>query len=270
MSFFINFFFIKNIDNLLISPTLDAAEAYQFLFQCPATMIMDNIIDLHHDIFSIMLVIATVVFYLLIVIIYKFRAGNTLTKRNFNFTHHTNLEIVWTLVPMLILLLILIPSFVLLYSIDELHDSHITFKILGRQWYWTYEFILDSIQEESNSDVVCSRVSFDSYLVPDSDLPFGGFRLLEVDNRVKLPVEIHTRVLVTSSDVLHSWAVPSFGVKMDACPGRLNQFNLYLYRLGVFYGQCSEICGVNHGFMPIVVEGVLVHEYSNWLRTLIG
>lgn len=242
---------------------------------------MDNIIDLHHDIFSAMLIIAAIVFYLIVVIIWKFRAGNSTTKRDFNFTHHTNLEIVWTLLPMFILLLILAPSFVLLYSMDEIHDSQVTMKILGRQWYWSYKFSLDVTNNETYSmpypylaEIEITKhcttkvVSFDSYLLPDSNLPFGGFRLLEVDNRVKLPVEVHTRALITATDVLHSWAVPSFGVKMDACPGRLNQFGLYLYRLGVFYGQCSEICGINHGFMPIVVEGVLVKDFMKWLTSL--
>jgi len=253
------FFIFSQKFTKVLKVSLDAAEDYQLMFQCPATQIMDNIIDLHHDIFSIMLVIASIVFYLIVQIIWKFRAGNKLIKRNFNFTHHTTLEIVWTLIPMLILLLILVPSFVLLYSMDEIHDSQVTFKIIGRQWYWTYEFSRDL------EDKAVSVISFDSYLLPDSDLPFGGFRLLEVDNRVKLPVEVHTRALITSTDVLHSWAVPSFGVKMDACPGRLNQFGIFIYRLGVFYGQCSEICGINHGFMPIVVEGVFIKDFLSWL-----
>lgn len=242
--------------------SFDAAEHGQLMFQCPATKTMDNIVDLHNDIFSIMIIIAAVIFYMVLQIIWKFNSENIKTKRNFAFTHHTSLEVIWTIIPMVILMLFLIPSFVLLYGMDELHDSQITLKIIGRQWYWTYEY---TKTDEENNKI---DVNFDSYLIPDSDLPFGAFRLLEVDNRVKLPAEIQTRLLITASDVLHSWAVPSFGIKMDACPGRLNQTNLFINRLGVFYGQCSELCGVNHGFMPIVVESTTVKNYINWLNNL--
>jgi cytochrome c oxidase subunit 2 len=175
------------------------------------------------------------------------------------FTHSSLLEIVWTIIPAVLLILIAVPSFALLYSLDELLDPQITLKIVGHQWYWSYEY----------SDYLASNPNegfgFDSYLVNADDLTVGAFRLLEVDNRVVLPVNTHIRLLVSAADVLHSWAVPSFGIKVDACPGRLSQASLFLKREGVFYGQCSEIFGVNHGFMPIVVKSVSVSEYLLWL-----
>ena len=151
------------------------------------------------------------------------------------------------------------PSFALLYSLDELLDPQITLKIVGHQWYWSYEY---SDYLTSHSD---EGFGFDSYLIGTDDLTIGAFRLLEVDNRVILPINTHIRLLVSAADVLHSWAVPSFGVKVDACPGRLSQASLFLKREGVFYGQCSEICGINHGFMPIVVKSVSISEYLIWL-----
>ena len=131
----------------------------------------------------------------------------------------------------------------------EIPESDLTIKATGNQWYWSYEYS-DYTSENGES------INFDSYIIPEDDLESGQLRLLEVDNRVVLPVQTHIRVLITSADVLHSWAVPSFGVKVDACPGRLNQTSLFIKRAGTFYGQCREICGVNHGFMRIVVEGV--------------
>jgi cytochrome c oxidase subunit 2 len=134
-----------------------------------------------------------------------------------------------------------------------------TLKCIGNQWFWAYEYS-DYV---SGDDV--ETVAFDSYMVPEDDLNPGELRLLEVDNRIILPSRTHIRVLVTAADVLHSWAVPALGVKMDACPGRLNQTSIFLNREGVFYGQCSEICGVNHGFMPIVVESVSLDKYVSWV-----
>jgi cytochrome c oxidase subunit 2 len=175
------------------------------------------------------------------------------------FTHSSNLEFVWTIIPAAILLFISIPSFALLYSLDENIEPSLTLKIVGHQWYWTYEFSdffdLPLLQE----------INFDSYMVAVSDLSFGSFRLLEVDNRVVLPINTHIRLLVTSADVLHSWALPSFGIKIDACPGRLAQGSLLIKRNGVFYGQCSEICGINHGFMPIVIKTVSPNHFFKWI-----
>ena len=139
---------------------------------------------------------------------------------------------------------------------DEMLDPSITLKVVGHQWYWSYEYSDYNHLTEENEGL-----NFDSYMIAEEDLVLGSFRLLEVDNRVVLPVNTHVRVLVTAADVLHSWAIPSFGVKVDACPGRLNQTSLFIKRPGVFYGQCSEICGVGHANMPIVVEAVSVSKY---------
>jgi len=175
------------------------------------------------------------------------------------FTHSSALEFIWTLIPAFILLFISVPSFALLYSLDELIEPSLTLKVIGHQWYWSYEY----------SDCLffptTESVSFDSYMIATSDLTKGSFRLLEVDNRVVLPTNTHIRLLVTSADVIHSWAIPSFGIKIDATPGRLSQGSLLIKREGVFYGQCSEICGINHGFMPIVIKTVSVETFLIWI-----
>jgi cytochrome c oxidase subunit 2 len=152
-----------------------------------------------------------------------------------------------------------VPSFALLYSIDEILDPAVTLKVVGHQWYWSYEYS-DYSSEDGET------INFDSYMIPEDDLSdMGQLRLLEVDNRVILPINTHIRVIVTAADVLHCWGIPSFAMKVDACPGRLNQTSLFIKRAGTFYGQCSEICGVNHGFMPIVVEGVELEDYVTWI-----
>jgi cytochrome c oxidase subunit 2 len=177
------------------------------------------------------------------------------------FVHSTIIEIVWTVVPALILTLIAVPSFALLYSMDEVIDPAMTLKVIGHQWYWSYEY------SDYNSLEGGETLNYDSYMVPEEDLQAGHLRLLEVDNRVVLPVNTHIRVLVTAADVLHCWAMPSFGLKIDACPGRLNQTATFIKREGVYYGQCSEICGVNHGFMPIVIEAVSSEKYIDWISS---
>ena len=185
-----------------------------------------------------------------------FRASNNPLPQKI--LHGTAIEIIWTVTPSLILIAIAVPSFALLYSLDEVVDPAVTIKAIGHQWYWTYEYS-DYAQSDEGS------IQFDSYMIPDDELELGQLRLLEVDNRVVLPVNTHIRVVITAADVLHSWAVPSLGVKCDAVPGRLNQVPLYIAREGVFYGQCSELCGVNHGFMPIVVEAVPLENYVDWV-----
>ena len=174
-------------------------------------------------------------------------------------THNTTIEIIWTLIPSFILILIAIPSFGLLYAMDDIIDPEVTIKAVGHQWYWSYEY----------SDYVSSvgKISFDSYMIPEAELSLGQLRLLEVDNSVVLPKGVYVRVNVTGADVLHSWAVPSLGIKIDAVPHRINSGIIFLQRTGVFYGQCSEICGVNHGFMPIVVKSVTIDNYLNWINS---
>jgi cytochrome c oxidase subunit 2 len=234
----------------------DAPEGWQFGFQDPATPVMQGIIDLHHDITFFIVVIIVFVFWMLSRTLYHFQASrNPLPEK---IIHGTTIEILWTVAPSLILVLIAIPSFALLYSMDEVVDPAVTVKAIGHQWYWSYEY--SDYSQGDNSGIV-----FDSYMIPEEDLPKGGFRLLEVDNRVVLPVNTHIRMIITAADVLHSWAVPSLGVKCDAIPGRLNAVPLFLKREGVFYGQCSELCGTNHAFMPIVVEGVSLDDYIAWV-----
>ena len=236
---------------------LDAPLPYQLGFQDPATPIMMGIIDLHHDLMFFLVLINIFVIWMLGRTLYRFH--ETRNPVADSWTHGTVIEIVWTVVPSLILVLIAVPSFALLYSMEDLpQQPDVTLKCIGHQWYWSYEY-----SDYSSSDD--TSIAFDSYMIPEEDLELGQLRLLEVDNRVVLPVQSHIRVLLTAADVLHSWAVPSVGVKCDAVPGRLNQTSMFIQRPGVFYGQCSEICGVNHGFMPIVVEAVSLEQYKDWI-----
>lgn len=243
----------------------------QFDFQNPATSVMEGIIDFHHDIMVFIIVIVVFVAWVLFAIVFQFgfahyiTEGATVVKPETlqirrdslvlkHITHGTLLEIVWTLVPVFVLIAIAIPSFALLYAIDEVIDPCVTIKVIGHQWYWSYEY----------GDTGLNVPSFDSYMVPESDLQPGQLRLLEVDRRLWLPIDTHIRVLVTSADVLHSWAVPALGAKLDCIPGRLNQLSLFIKRPGIFYGQCSELCGVNHGFMPISVQAVDLDLFLSW------
>ena len=229
-------------------------------FQDPATPLMQGIIDLHHDIMFFVVVINTFVLWMLLRTLQTFT--KTVNPQAEKITHGTAIEIAWTVTPSLILICIALPSFALLYSMDEIVDPALTIKALGHQWYWSYEYTDYNTSDEP-------AIAFDSYMIPEDDLELGQLRLLEVDNRVVLPVATHIRVLVTSADVLHSWAIPSLGVKCDAVPGRLNQLSLFMQREGIFYGQCSELCGANHGFMPIVVESVCLDDYLQWVATKI-
>ena len=236
----------------------DAAESFQYGFQDPATPVMIGLINLHHDIMFLIILIMVSVSWVLA------RATNGfLEEKNsvpVNVVHASTLEVIWTIVPGLVLMVIAIPSFALLYAADELVDPAMTIKVVGHQWYWSYEY---SDYETDDGE----SLNFDSYIVQEDDLTIGQLRLLEVDNRVVVPTNTHVRVIVTAADVLHCWAVPSFGFKIDACPGRLNQSSIFVQREGVYYGQCSEICGVNHGFMPIVVEAVSLDDYVSWISS---
>lgn len=235
----------------------DAPEAWQLGIQDPATPIAEGMIFFHNYLMFFLIVIGVFTFWMLYQIIINFNEKAHPTAKKF--THSSVLEIVWTLIPAFVLLLIAIPSFTLLYSLDEVIDPVVTLKVIGHQWYWSYEYSDYATLQGGDT------LNFDSYMIPTSDLTTGAFRLLEVDNRVVLPIKTHIRVLITSADVLHSWAVPSFGIKMDATPGRLSQVSIFIKRRGVNYGQCSEICGVNHGFMPIVVVGVFKDQFTNWI-----
>jgi cytochrome c oxidase subunit 2 len=235
----------------------DSAEPWQFGFQDAASPVMEGIINLHHDLFFFLILVLVFVLWMLsrILIAYHHKNNKTPSK----VVHGTTIEIIWTVTPSIILIIVAIPSFALLYSIDEVIEPMITIKILGHQWYWSYEYF-DYINGDESEGL-----AFDSYMVPENLLETGQLRLLEVDNRIVLPIKTHVRLLISAADVLHSWAVPALGIKMDAVPGRLNQTGTFITREGVFYGQCSEICGVNHGFMPIVIEAVSLDKYVSWI-----
>nr|WPS93653.1 cytochrome c oxidase subunit 2 [Stenischia montanis yunlongensis] len=166
-----------------------------------------------------------------------------------------NIEIIWTIIPAITLIFIALPSLRLLYLLDDLNNPLLTLKSIGHQWYWSYEY----------SDF--NNIEFDSYMIPSNELSLENFRLLDVDNRIILPMNSQIRILITATDVLHSWTVPSLGIKVDATPGRLNQTNFLINRPGLFFGQCSEICGANHSFMPIVIESISIKSFTNWINS---
>ena len=235
----------------------DAAQPWQLGFQDSAAPGFTGIETLHNTIGFYLILISVSVFWVLFNIIYYYRNNKNPISYKY-FTHGSIVEFVWTIIPALILLAIAGPSFELLYIMDEVLSPTLTIKVVGHQWYWSYEYS-DFITESGDA------IDFDSYMIPESDLELGQFRLLDVDNRMIVPVDCHIRLIVTGSDVIHSFAVPSLGLKLDAVPGRLNQVSFIAERIGTFYGQCSEICGVWHGFMPICVESVSDNDFLIWL-----
>jgi cytochrome c oxidase subunit 2 len=207
---------------IFTSSYCDAPEPWQIGFQDPATPSMEGMIDFHNYIMVYLIVIGFFVLWMLYQVYSSFNENvNPVAEK---FVHSSVLEIVWTILPAVVLMFIAIPSFGLLYSLDELIDPTVTLKVVGHQWYWSYEYSDYSTLEGGES------LNFDSYMIATDDLTQGSFRLLEVDNRVVLPVNTHIRLLITAADVLHSWAVPSFGIKVDACPGRLSQASLFIKR----------------------------------------
>nr|YP_009651726.1 cytochrome c oxidase subunit II [Pisaster ochraceus]P25002.1 RecName: Full=Cytochrome c oxidase subunit 2; AltName: Full=Cytochrome c oxidase polypeptide II [Pisaster ochraceus]QCY72414.1 cytochrome c oxidase subunit 2 [Pisaster ochraceus]CAA39126.1 cytochrome c oxidase subunit II [Pisaster ochraceus] len=223
----------------------------QLGLQDASSPLMEELIYFHDYTLIILTLITILVFYGLASLIVS---SNT----NRFFLEGQSLETIWTVIPAVILIFIALPSLQLLYLIDEVNNPFLTIKAIGHQWYWSYEY----------ADY--RDLEFDSYMIPTNDLTLGNPRLLEVDNRLTLPSQTPIRVLVTSSDVLHSWTVPSLGIKMDAVPGRLNQVNFFISRCGLFYGQCSEICGANHSFMPIVIESVNFSSFENWVSNFLN
>ena len=226
----------------------DAPEPLDLSFQDSATNIMESINNLHNEIIFYLILLLVMVIYLLGV--------SLIGRQNYKWSpsHGTLLELIWTISPALILIAIAFPSLRLLYLIDEVVNPALTLKIIGHQWYWTTEY---SDFTENNS--------FDSYMITTDELEKGQLRLLEVDNRIVVPVDTRIRVVVTAADVLHSWGMPSLGLKIDAIPGRLNQVSFLTEREGVYYGQCSELCGTNHFGMPIVIEAVSLDKYISWV-----
>nr|YP_011036477.1 cytochrome c oxidase subunit II [Jogocerus viraktamathi]WRK19228.1 cytochrome c oxidase subunit II [Jogocerus viraktamathi] len=216
-------------------------------FQDSASPIMEQLIMFHDHAMMIIIVITMLVLYMLSTMMI-----NKLTNRFL--LEGQLIELIWTLIPSIMLIFIALPSLKILYLIEEVNNPLITIKAIGHQWYWSYEY----------SDF--KSIEFDSYMKPISDLMSNEFRLLDVDNRIILPYNMQIRLLVTSTDVIHSWTIPSMGVKIDASPGRINQSNIMINRTGLFYGQCSEICGSYHSFMPIVIESINLYNFTNWLK----
>nr|YP_010271172.1 cytochrome c oxidase subunit II [Simocephalus serrulatus]UKB87187.1 cytochrome oxidase subunit II [Simocephalus serrulatus] len=220
----------------------------QIGLQNSASPLMEQLIFFHDHALLILILITTLVGYFMISL-----TANKYVNRYL--LDGQMIEIIWTVLPAVILIILALPSLRLLYLIDETTEPSITLKTIGHQWYWSYEY----------SDF--KDIEFDSYMIPTNSLEDSNFRLLEVDNRVILPYLTQIRLLVTAADVIHSWTIPSLGIKADAIPGRLNQLNILFNRPGIFYGQCSEICGANHSFMPISVEAINPQDFLSWVKS---
>lgn len=211
--------------------------------------IIEQLNFFHDHSLLILILVTTLVSYLIGTLFFN--------KLNNRFLlHGQTIEIIWTILPAIVLLFIAFPSLRILYLLDEINHPSISIKTIGHQWYWSYEY----------SDF--KNIEFDSYIIPSNEINLDGFRLLDVDNRIILPINNQIRILVTATDVLHSWTVPSLGVKIDANPGRLNQTNFFINRPGLFYGQCSEICGANHRFIPIVIERTPTNYFIKWISNI--
>ena len=254
-SLFLGISFLFTISSEFIC---DAPRAWGLYFQDSASPQMEALVELHDNIMYYLVAILFSVGWIQGAIIKNFDSSKSPISNKY-LNHGTLIELIWTITPALILVLIAFPSFKLLYLMDEVTDPSLSVLAEGHQWYWSYEY-----PDFLNSDG--DFVEFDSYLVPESDLEDGALRMLEVDNRVILPEITHTRFILTAADVIHSFAIPALGVKCDAYPGRLNQFSVLINRLGTFYGQCSEICGILHSSMPIVVESVSLEKFLSWLQ----
>jgi cytochrome c oxidase subunit 2 len=225
---------------------------WQLGFQGSATPVMDNITWFHDFLLYVITAIVIFVLALLVIVMVRFNArSNPVPSKT---THNTLIEVAWTVVPVLILVAIAVPSFRLLFFQLNLPEADLTIKATGKQWYWTYSY-------PDNG-----KFEFDSLMLQDKDRKAGQPRLLAVDNEVVVPVNKVIRVQTTASDVIHSFAVPSFGIKIDAIPGRLNETWFKAEREGVYYGQCSELCGKNHAYMPIAVRVVSEREFSAWVE----
>ncbi len=246
---------MKKIICLIISIICSNAHAYsphnwQMNLQEAASPVMEQVSAFHQFLLYIIFGIVLFVFCLLAYVCVRFSKKNNPVPSTT--THNILIEIIWTVVPVIILAIIVVPSIKILYFMEQKFDPDMTIKVVGHQWYWEYEYPDEDF-------------SFDSYIIKDQDLKPGQLRLLEVDNRVIVPVGANVKVLITSYDVIHSWAVPALGIKTDAVPGRVNETWFRIDKPGVYYGQCSEICGIGHGFMPIAVEAVSKTDYEKWL-----
>nr|AIW65003.1 cytochrome c oxidase subunit II [Celenna sp. MT-2014] len=212
-----------------------------------ASPLMEQIIFFHDHTLMILIMITILVGYLMINLFFNKYINRLLLEGQL-------IEVIWTILPAITLIFIALPSLRLLYLLDELNNPLITLKSIGHQWYWSYEY----------SDF--QNIEFDSYMISSNEMLMNNFRLLDVDNRIILPMNNQIRIMVTATDVIHSWTIPSLGVKVDANPGRLNQTNFFINRPGIYFGQCSEICGANHSFMPIVIESISIKNFINWIN----
>lgn len=218
-----------------------------FNLQNRTSPLIEQIIFFHDHTLVILIIITILVRYLIISLFFNSYINRFLLEGQI-------IELIWTILPAITLIFIALPSLRLLYLLDELNNPLITLKSIGHQWYWSYEY----------SDF--NNIQFDSYIIPQNEININNFRLLDVDNRIVIPINNQIRILITATDVIHSWTVPALGVKVDANPGRLNQTNFFINRPGIFYGQCSEICGANHSFIPIVIERISIKNFINWIN----
>lgn len=242
--FFMSFFSYPSIANEI--------QNWQLGFRDPASPVMQAVDDLHNFVLIMMTAITIFVLILIIYVVIRFRkSANPIPSKR---SHHAVLEVLWTAIPVVILIFMAIPSFKLVYQQDVIPEVDMTIKVIGHQWYWQYQY---PDQED---------LSFESYLIPEEELQPGQPRLLTVDNRLVLPINKNIQVLITAGDVLHSFAMPSLGVKKDAVPGRLNETWMKIEKVGVYRGQCSEICGEGHGYMPIVIEAVSEEKFLAWVQ----
>nr|YP_007025075.1 cytochrome c oxidase subunit II [Gorpis humeralis]AEH21202.1 cytochrome c oxidase subunit II [Gorpis humeralis] len=219
-----------------------------FSLQDSNSPLMEQLTFFHDHTMMILIMITVMVTYIMISMMSNKYINRFLLEGQ-------TIELMWTILPAVTLIFIAMPSLRILYLMDEINNPLVTIKAIGHQWYWSYEY----------SDF--NKIEFDSYMKPTESLENNEFRLLEVDNRIVLPINSQIRILVTATDVIHSWTIPSLGVKIDATPGRLNQGSFVINRSSLMYGQCSEICGANHSFMPIVIEAVNMDQFINWLNS---
>ena len=277
---------LQSVFVLFLNAIFVGFDLMTFGFQRPASHGMEGIIRFHDDLMVILFFILGMVLYMLYITIYIFKQKTIASNESVaRLTHATALELIWTVVPALILIIIAIPSFSLLYSLDENVDAFLTIKVIGHQWYWSYEiFNLNPLTWLDNVPLELKSINFDSYMINTETEDFVtnsvgklrqgaslveleenytaffknyyAKRLLTVDNILTLPIKTNIAALITSTDVLHSWAIPSLGIKLDACPGRINETNVHILYPGMYSGQCSEICGLNHGFMPIGIGAI--------------
>ncbi len=227
---------------------------WQLGLQHPVTPVAEQMYDFHTFLMWVITAISVFVLILLLIVIFKFNEkANPVPAK---WTHNTMLEVIWTAIPVVILVIIAVPSYRLLYFMDRTSEAEMTIKVIGNQWYWSYEY-------------PDSEISFDAIaLQPDEiDTAKGQHRLLETDEHVVLPVDTNVRILFTANDVIHAWTIPAFGVKLDNMPGRTNETWTRVTQIGRYYGQCSELCGVDHSFMPIVVDVVSKEDYQKWVES---